>query len=94
MLFRDIDFAEIARAMGAEATRIQRLRDLDVLDEWLQSESPGVLLLDVQISTEFVAEYVSEKVAAESGDSQRSPLPALRIRESEPFRHRSAGQFR
>lgn len=67
MIFRDIDFADIARAMGAAATRIQRLQDLDVLAEWLQSESSGVLLLDVRISTEFVAEYVSEKVAAESG---------------------------
>ncbi len=57
--FPDTDLAAIARAAGAQAATVRAVADLDVLDEWLQSES-GPLVLDAKVNPQICAEWLEE----------------------------------
>lgn len=65
MVFGNVDFAGIAVALGARGIRVTELEQLNVITDFVSSQDGGTLLLDVQISPNIIAEYVTEKVAHE-----------------------------
>jgi thiamine pyrophosphate-dependent acetolactate synthase large subunit-like protein len=64
MLIPEVDFAGVARALGAESAVIRDLDDLGALEQWLASGAEGVFLADMHVSREVVAPYMHEVVAA------------------------------
>lgn len=60
MLIEQIDFAAIARGMGASAAVIETLDDLQQLEAWLASGADGVFLADCRVSQHVVAPYMIE----------------------------------
>lgn len=58
MVIDEVDFASLARALGADGHRVTALADLDVLTTWLAADTDGVLLLDVAISRDVVADFM------------------------------------
>lgn len=65
MVFPELRFADIARAMGAHAVTARRLADLDQLGAWLESGGTGTFFVDALVSPAVVGEYVTEKLAIE-----------------------------
>lgn len=68
MLIPEVDFAGLARAVGAEGVIVRTLADLDALDRWAgtpASDRP-FLLLDCRISGDVVAPYQQEIIRANS----------------------------
>ncbi|GAA1646850.1 thiamine pyrophosphate-binding protein [Microbacterium flavum] len=68
MLIPEVDFAGLARAMGAEGIAVRTPGDLDALARWAASpasERP-FLLLDCRISGEVIAPYQQEIVRVNS----------------------------
>ncbi|NAZ74257.1 thiamine pyrophosphate-binding protein [Kineococcus sp. T13] len=63
MLIPDVDFAALARAVGAEAAVARTLEDLDRLADWIASGREGVFLLDCRISASVVAPHQEEIIA-------------------------------
>jgi acetolactate synthase-1/2/3 large subunit len=59
-LFPEIDFAAIARALGAEAVTVRRLADVDVLSAWLAGPQAGPLLLDCKVAPQVMASLYGE----------------------------------
>ncbi|WP_025158407.1 thiamine pyrophosphate-binding protein [Leifsonia aquatica] len=66
MLIPTVDFAGLARAVGAEAAVVRTLDDLTVLGEWAArpADERPFLLLDLRISPAVVAPYQQEIVRA------------------------------
>ncbi|WP_405216612.1 thiamine pyrophosphate-binding protein [Agrococcus sp. Ld7] len=60
MLIEQIDFAAIARGMGASAAVIESLDDLQLLEAWLASGADGVFVADCRVSQQVVAPYMVE----------------------------------
>ncbi|WP_347753704.1 thiamine pyrophosphate-binding protein [Agrococcus sp. ProA11] len=60
MLIEQIDFAAIARGMGASAAVIESLDDLQQLETWLASGADGVFVADCRVSQQVVAPYMVE----------------------------------
>ena len=68
MLIPEVDFAGLARSVGAEGVVVRTLADLDALAAWAQrpaSERP-FLLLDCRISTSVIAPYQQEIIRVNS----------------------------
>ncbi|MFB8388309.1 thiamine pyrophosphate-binding protein [Microbacterium sp. NPDC055910] len=68
MMIPDVDFAGLARAVGAEGVVVRELADLDRLASWT-AEDPATrphLLLDVRISGAVVAPYQQEIIRVNS----------------------------
>lgn len=68
MLIPEVDFAGLARAVGAQGVVVRRLADLDALASWARTpaaERP-FLLLDCRISGEVIAPYQQEIVRVNS----------------------------
>ncbi|WP_432502874.1 thiamine pyrophosphate-binding protein [Kineococcus arenarius] len=63
MLIPEVDFAGLARAVGADAAVARTVEDLERLTEWLASGREGVFLLDCRISPSVVAPYQEEIIA-------------------------------
>lgn len=70
MLIPEVDFAGVARALGAEAAVVRTLEDLDRLAAWIDSDVDGVFLADLRVSREVVAPYMHEVVAAAKAASK------------------------
>ncbi len=68
MLIPDVDFAGLARAVGAEGVVVRRLADLDRLAEWAAQDAASrpFLLLDCRISGAVVAPYQREIIRVNS----------------------------
>lgn len=64
MLIEQVDFAALGRAVGAEGIVIERLDDLALLEQWLDSGAEGVVVVDCRVSREVVAPYMIEVVEA------------------------------
>lgn len=62
MLIPEVDFAGLARAVGAEGVVVRRLADLDRLAEWaaVAASDRPFLLLDLRVSTHVIAPYQQE----------------------------------
>ncbi|MGN6220860.1 MAG: thiamine pyrophosphate-binding protein [Microbacterium sp.] len=69
--FEDIDFAAVARGLGAEAATIRSLSDLEVVDRWV-TDGRGPLVLDCKIDPTRVADWYLERATPE----QRALLAA------------------
>ncbi len=68
MLIPDVDFAGLARAVGAEGVVVRDLDDLDALARWREvpaSDRP-FLLLDCRVSTSIIAPYQQEIIRVNS----------------------------
>jgi len=48
------DWAGVAQALGARAARVTTMRDVDALDQWLQSPT-GPLVLDCRVDPDVDA---------------------------------------
>ena len=68
MMIPDVDFAGLARAVGAEGVVVETLADLDRLESWAAEDpaSRPYLLLDVRISGTVVAPYQQEIIRVNS----------------------------
>ncbi|WP_114907965.1 thiamine pyrophosphate-binding protein [Ornithinimicrobium murale] len=64
MLIEEVDFAGLARAVGAEGVVVRTLEDLKQLEAWTQRppEDRPFLLLDLRISGEVIAPYQHEVI--------------------------------
>jgi thiamine pyrophosphate-dependent acetolactate synthase large subunit-like protein len=68
MLIPDVDFAGLARAVGAEGVVVRSLDDLDALAEWTRRDAASrpFLLLDCRVSTSVIAPYQQEIIRVNS----------------------------
>ncbi|MFH8251967.1 thiamine pyrophosphate-binding protein [Microbacterium sp. B2969] len=68
MLIPEVDFAGLARSVGAEGVVVRTLADLDHLAEWAgrDAASRPFLLLDCRISTSVIAPYQQEIIRVNS----------------------------
>ncbi|MDN5789885.1 MAG: thiamine pyrophosphate-dependent enzyme [Micrococcales bacterium] len=68
MRIPEVDFAGLARAVGAEGVIVRSLSDLDRLAEWTQTDpaARSFLLLDVRISGDVIAPYQQEIINVNS----------------------------
>jgi thiamine pyrophosphate-dependent acetolactate synthase large subunit-like protein len=68
MLIPDVDFAGLARAVGAEGVTVRTLADLDRLAEWAATPAADrpFLLLDLRVSPGIVAPYQREIIRVNS----------------------------
>ncbi len=64
MLIDEVDFAALGRAMGAAGTKATTLADLQHLQDWLNTHQDGVFVLDVAISQQVVAEFMTASLTA------------------------------
>lgn len=62
MMIRTVDFAGLARSLGAEAAVINIVDDLDQLRDWLASEQEGVFLADCRVSPHVRAPYMQTQL--------------------------------
>ncbi|MCR8671731.1 thiamine pyrophosphate-binding protein [Agrococcus sp. HG114] len=64
MLIDEVDFAAVARGLGAEGAVIETLHDLEHLRAWLERGDDGVFVADCRVSRRVVAPYMLEVVEA------------------------------
>ena len=64
MLIPTVDFAGIARSMGATGVRVEKLSDMAGLTQWVEAGAHGVCLVDARVSTAIRAPYMEEVLAA------------------------------
>jgi thiamine pyrophosphate-dependent acetolactate synthase large subunit-like protein len=57
--FPDVDFAAIGRAVGLRGATVRGVDDLEVVNEWLATPGPG-LVLDAKVVPTIVAEWLEE----------------------------------
>lgn len=62
MLIDEVDFATVARGMGAAAATVTELDDLRAVEEWLAAGAEGTFLADLRVSQSVVAPYILEIV--------------------------------
>lgn len=60
MRIPDVNFAGLASALGATGVRVDKLEDLDALNDWRQAGAAGTILLDCRVSRTVVAPYQRE----------------------------------
>jgi thiamine pyrophosphate-dependent acetolactate synthase large subunit-like protein len=63
MLIDEVDFAAVGRAFGAQGVSVRVPSDLDALREWVAAGAVGVIVVDVAVTQNVVAEYMAESVA-------------------------------
>ncbi|MDQ0261119.1 thiamine pyrophosphate-binding protein [Sinomonas atrocyanea] len=78
MLIPDVDFASLARAVGATGTTVTRLEDLEGLREWIALGARGLHLVDCRISPAVRAPYMDEVLAAASKARERDASASRR----------------
>lgn len=64
MLIPEVDFAAVARGLGARATKVRTLEDLAGLRDWVAQGANGVFLVDCRISPRVRAPYMEEVLEA------------------------------
>ncbi|MGY2747447.1 thiamine pyrophosphate-dependent acetolactate synthase large subunit-like protein [Arthrobacter sp. UYCu723] len=60
MHIEQIDFAAVARGMGAQSACIKTPGDLDQLEQWIDQGATGTFLADLHVSQQVVAPYIQE----------------------------------
>ena len=68
MRIPEVDFAQLATAVGAQGVVVRTLDDLDALAEWTSRPATerGFLLLDLRISSGVIAPYQQEIIRVNS----------------------------
>lgn len=64
MLIPEVDFAAVARGLGAQAAKVRTLEDLSALEDWVAGGARGVFLVDCRISAAVRAPYMEEVLEA------------------------------
>lgn len=75
MLIPEVDFAAVARGLGAEAVVVRAVADLDRLGSWAREpvERRRFLLLDLRVSPDVVAPYQQEILHATRPGARSGP---------------------
>ncbi|WP_027019017.1 thiamine pyrophosphate-binding protein [Corynebacterium sputi] len=60
MLIPDVDFAALGRGFGARGITIESPEDFDLVEKELAAQPEGVIVLDVKISREIIADFIAE----------------------------------
>lgn len=60
MVIDDIDFAAVGRSLGARGVTVADMSDFARVDELLDDDPSGVLVIDVKISREVIADFIAE----------------------------------
>lgn len=60
MLIPDVDFAALGRGLGARGFRIETPEDFALVEQELADQPEGVIVLDVKISREIIADFIAE----------------------------------
>ena len=63
MLIDEVDFAAVARGLGADGIVVRTPEDLDLLTQWLETHERGSVLVDCRISQSVRAPYQEEILA-------------------------------
>ena len=68
MLIPEVDFAGLARSVGAEGVIVRTLADLERLASWTATDAASrpFLLLDCRISSSVIAPYQQEIIRVNS----------------------------
>ncbi len=64
MLIPEVDFAAVARGLGARSTKVRSLEDFAELRQWVADGANGVFLVDCRISPAVRAPYMEEVLEA------------------------------
>ncbi|MFF5792838.1 thiamine pyrophosphate-binding protein [Paeniglutamicibacter sp. NPDC012692] len=64
MLIPEVDFAAVARGLGARSTKVRSLEDFAALRQWVAEGANGVFLVDCRISPAVRAPYMEEVLEA------------------------------
>ncbi len=64
MLIPEVDFAAVARGLGAQSKKVRCLKDLSGLRDWVADGAHGIYLVDCRISPEVRAPYMEEVLEA------------------------------
>lgn len=64
MMIPTVDFAGIARSMGATGVWVERITDLAAVSDWVAAGALGVCLVDARVSTGVRAPYMEEVLEA------------------------------
>ncbi|MFJ6418919.1 thiamine pyrophosphate-binding protein [Paeniglutamicibacter sp. NPDC091659] len=64
MLIPEVDFAAVARGLGARSTKVRSLEDFAELRQWVAEGASGVFLVDCRISPAVRAPYMEEVLEA------------------------------
>jgi len=60
MMIPEVDFAAVAKGVGAESLVVRSLDDLAAFERWIESDAEGTFVLDCRISREIVNDYQLE----------------------------------
>lgn len=60
MVIDDIDFAAVGRSLGARGVTVADMSDFARVAELLDDDPNGVIVIDVKISREVIADFIAE----------------------------------
>ncbi|MFD5867740.1 thiamine pyrophosphate-binding protein [Corynebacterium sp. NPDC060344] len=60
MVIDDIDFAAVGRSLGARGVTVADMADFARVEEMLDDDPSGVIVIDVKISREVIADFIAE----------------------------------
>ena len=60
MVIDDIDFAAVGRSLGARGVTVAEMSDFARVEEMLDDDPSGVIVIDVKISREVIADFIAE----------------------------------
>ncbi len=60
MVIDDIDFAAVGRSLGARGVTVAEMSDFERVRKMLAEDDSGVLVIDVKISREVIADFIAE----------------------------------
>lgn len=58
MRFPEMDFAEIAKAVGGDGAKVRTLDDLERIEKWIEQRCRGLFVADVAVSKDIVADWL------------------------------------
>ena len=70
MRIQEVDFAALGRAFGADGVKARTLADFSALTNWLARHDEGVFILDVAISDQVMADFMTASIQAKSAAAQ------------------------
>lgn len=60
MVIDDVDFAAVGRSLGARGVTVAEMSDFARVEEMLDDDPSGVIVIDVKISREVIADFIAE----------------------------------
>ena len=63
--FPQVDFAQLGRGHGADGVVVSRLEDLESVRTWVNDGAQGVLVVDLRVPDDLVADWLEEAMSVE-----------------------------